>query len=93
MQSVTLLCEKRRNSYHLLEEFASDILGMLLNFINCQHKQLFGPVFGYFQLFGRSRMVVKLAGIRPEPDTVFGTALVCNLWVLIDKKSSPGLGR
>ena len=29
-----------------------------------------------FQLFGRSRIVIKLAGIRPEPDVVFGAALI-----------------
>ena len=39
-----------------------------------QHKQLFGPIFGHFQPFGRGWHVVKLAVIWP--DMVFGAALI-----------------
>ena len=67
---------KRRSSDYRWKQFASDMLGMLLNFINSQHKQLFGPIFGYFQPFGRSQIVEKLAGIRLEPDEVLGASLL-----------------
>ena len=66
---------KRRSSDYRWKQYTSDMLGILLNFINSQHKQLFGPIFGYFQPFGRSWIAVKLAGIQPEPEKVFGAAL------------------
>ena len=79
-QSVILCVSQKEEAVdYRWKQFSSDMLGMLLNFINSQHKQLFGPIFGYFQLFGRSRIVVKLAGIRPEPDEVFGAALMASL--------------
>ena len=41
------------------------------------------------QLFGRRRHVVKLAGIRPKPEPVFGAALLVCVFVYISDHAGP----
>jgi len=75
MQSVILLCEieEQRLSSGAI---ASDILGILLTSLMVSTNTNPAQYLLFSTIQPEPRMAVKLAGIRLEPDTVFGAALL-----------------